>query len=60
MGKFFNAQGHVLCNSEPNSLVWPESELVQHFMPLLVICKFEENPIKNEDIIAETIRIFHG
>ena len=41
MGNFF---GPVI------GQIWPE--LVPDFMPVLVICKFEENLIKNEDIIA--------
>ena len=31
------------------SLIWPDFELFRDFMPVLVICKFEENLIKNED-----------
>ena len=51
-GKFFGPQAHVT----PKWLVqiWVEFEFVWDFMSVLVICKFEENLIKNEDIIMET------
>ena len=39
------------CNSEVNSPLWPEMVLVQDFMPVLVVCKFEEDPIKTEGAI---------
>ena len=34
-------------NSKVNIPVWPEFELISDFMPLLVNCKFNDNPIKN-------------
>ena len=34
--------------STVNSLIWPEFELVRDFMPVLVICKFDDNRIKSE------------
>ena len=36
---------------EPKSLVWPESELIQDFMSVLVTCKFYDDPIKNEVLL---------
>ena len=43
-------------NSEANSLIWPDIELVQDFTPVLVICMFDEDPIKNEWAI--TLKFF--
>ena len=37
-----------VCNSETNNSIWTEIELV------LITCKFEEDPIKNEDTIVST------
>ena len=34
--------------------VWPEFELVRDFMPVLVTCKFNEDPINNECASVET------
>ena len=42
------------CNSKVTIEILPEFELVQDLKPVLVIYKFEENPIKHEDIIAES------
>ena len=39
-------------NSEADSLLWPE--IVQDFMPVLVIYKFDEDPMKTEDAIVST------
>ena len=41
-------------NSNVNSPVWPKIKLAQNFMPVLVTCKFEEDPIKNEGGIMFT------
>ena len=35
-------------------VIWAEIELVRDFMPVLVICKFEEQPNKNEAVIVST------
>ena len=35
-------------------------KLIQDFMPVLVICKFEEDPIKTEDTIVSTIFFQHS
>ena len=35
--------------------LWLEMQLVQAFMPVLVICKFEEDPLKTEGAIVSTI-----
>ena len=37
-----------------NSLIWPELKLVQDFMALLVICKFEDDSIKSEGNFLRT------
>ena len=42
------------CDSTGNSLLWPEMELDQGFMSVLVICKFEEDPLKSEGIIVSS------
>ena len=47
MGKFFDA-----CNSEANSPLWLQMELLQDFMPILVICKYAEDPIKTESAMC--------
>ena len=44
MGIFPDAQGQLT----PQSLVWPNFELVRDVMDVLVTCKYEEDPIKNE------------
>ena len=31
-----------------DSLIWPEFELIQDFMAVLVSCKIDEDPIKSE------------
>ena len=38
-----------------NSPLWPEMVLVQDFMPVFVVCKFEEGPIKTE---GDSVSIF--
>ena len=35
-------------NSEVCGLIWPNFELIRDFMVVLVTCKNEEDPIKNE------------
>ena len=42
-------------NSKPNTQISPKFELRREFMPVLIICKFGEDPIKNEDAIDRTI-----
>ena len=42
------------CNSEANSPNWPEIELVQDGMPVLVTCKFVKDPIKTEVAVVST------
>ena len=42
------------CNSEANSPNWPEIELVQDGMPVLVTCKFVKDPIKTEGAFVST------
>ena len=49
--KKISAQGHV---TEANNPLWHGMELVQDFMPVHVICKFEEDPIKTEGAIVST------
>ena len=41
-------------NTEANSPIWPKMELVQDFMPDLIICKLEEDLIKPEGAIMST------
>ena len=36
-------------NSKVTHLIWPEFELIWHFMPVLVTCKFEDDWIKSEE-----------
>ena len=50
-GKKFDAQGHVTLKQIVRS---PEMELVHDFMPVLVIGKLEEDPIKAEGAIVST------
>ena len=50
-------------NSEVNSLIWLEIELVRDFKAVLVTCKFEEDPIKNEVAIPRKtffLLLVHG
>ena len=35
-------------NSNKNSLIWPELKLVREFMPVLIIRKFDKDPVKTE------------
>ena len=41
-------------NSEVNSLIWPEFELISDVMPVLVTCKFDEDLIKSKGAILLT------
>ena len=43
------------CNSIAHSPLWPEMELVHDFMPVLVVCKFDEDPIKIGGAIVSII-----
>ena len=45
MGIFPDAQGQLSAVLGP---IWPNFELVRDVMNVLVTCKYEENPIKNE------------
>ena len=47
MGIFPDAQGQ-LANSAVLGPIWPNFELVRDVMDVLVTCKYEEDPIKNE------------
>ena len=53
-GKSFFFRYSRVCNSDANSPIWPEMEFVQDFMLVLIICKFEEDPIKIEGAIVST------
>ena len=46
MGIFSDAQG----NSAVLGPIWPKFEVVQDIIDALVICKYEEGPIKNEGV----------
>ena len=37
----------ITCNSHANSGKWDKIELVPDFMTVLILCKFDEDPIKN-------------
>ena len=41
-------------NSEVNSLIWPEFEVILDFMVILVTCKFDEDPIKSDVALLRT------
>ena len=43
---------------EVKSHIWPEFELVQDFMPVLVTCRFDEDQIKNVSAIVSTICVW--
>ena len=34
--------------------IWSEFEIIRDFMPVLVISKFDEDPLKNESASLET------
>ena len=42
-------------NSKFESKIWPNFALVQDFIPFLVTCKFDKDPIKSEGAILLTI-----
>ena len=46
MGIFSDAQGQL--TSAVLGRIWPKFELVQDIIDVLVICKYEDGPIKNE------------
>ena len=51
MGIFPDAQGQLTPQSlVRSSRIWPKFELVRDVMDVLVTCKYEEDPIKNEDV----------
>ena len=41
-------------NSVANGWMWPKIKLIQPFMGVLVTCKNEEDPFKNEDATVVT------
>ena len=41
-------------NSAVLGLIWPNFELVRDVMDVLVTCKYEEDPIKNEGARVDT------
>ena len=41
-------------DSEEDNTIWPEFELIQHFMAVLITCKIDEDPIKSEVVIIRT------
>ena len=47
MGNFLVAQGQLKFSAVLGR-IWPNFELVRDIMVVLVICKYEEDPIKNE------------
>ena len=50
MGFFYSRAS----NSEVDSPIWPEFELIQDFMAVLVTCKIDEDRIKSEVAIIRT------
>ena len=48
MGIFPDAQGQLTPHSAVYGPIWPNFELVPDVMDVLVTCKYEEDPIKNE------------
>ena len=51
MGIFPDAQGQLSAVLGP---IWPNFELVRDVMDVLVTCKYEEDPIKNEGARVDT------
>ena len=51
MGIFPDAQGQLSAVLRP---IWPNFKLVRDFMDVLVTCKYEEDPIKNEGARVDT------
>ena len=47
MGIFPDAQGQL-------TPIWPNFELIRDVMDVLVTCKYEEDPIKNEGARVDT------
>ena len=39
-------------NSEVKGRMWPEFQPVRDFMPVLIICKFDDDRIKNEGALV--------
>ena len=50
MGNFSDAQWHLTLYG----LIWPKSEYVRDFMPVLITCKFEKDLIKHSRENMET------
>ena len=47
-------------NSKVNDPIWPKFELLRAFMPVLITCKFDKDPIKGDWEKVETSFFFHG
>ena len=54
MGIFPDAQGQLTPQSAVLGPIWPNFELVRDVMNVLVTCKYEEDPIKNEGARVDT------
>ena len=52
MGIFQNAQGQL---TAVLGRIWPKFELVRDIIVVLVTCKYEEDPIKNEGARVDTL-----
>ena len=50
---FFSRRSRA-ANSAFLGTIWPNFELVRDIMDVLVTCKYEEDPIKNEDARVDT------
>ena len=55
-GIFWASRAH---NSKVTGQIWPEFELFRDFMPVLVTCKIDEDPIGHKGAIMSTT-IFSG
>ena len=55
----YKSMGAIFChsrasNSKANIPVWPKFELRRDFMPVMITCKFDEDPIKIDGTIDQT------
>ena len=57
--KVFTIYGHGAGNSYANSQNWTQIKFVQDFRPVLVLCNFDEDPIRNEVSIRQTFSPVH-
>ena len=53
-GQIWSFRHSRASNSEVNSPIWPEFELIRDFMAVLISCKFEDDLIKSEGATLRT------